>query len=324
MNKQGGLTQDLSTLKFDQPLIRIENLSVDFSSRLGSGKTRAVDQISLNLYRGETLGLVGESGSGKTTTGRAILRLQDLSGGLIELNGQDITTLKGSKLRSIRRHMQFIQQNPYASLNPRMTIGDSIAEPLKVHHLFEKDEEKKQIGALLEGVGLDSDMQSRFPHAFSGGQRQRIVIARALAVKPDFVVCDEPVSALDVRTQAQVIGLLTSLQKALHLTYLFIAHDLAVVRQIADRVAVMYSGQILEIGPADEIYDNPRHDYTKALLHAVPIPNPQKQKERMKLDGFNIDFSSPEILKRNKAISAEEVMYEVSPGHWVSRKFSLK
>src|SRR3954465_4384358 len=262
-------------------LVRLEDVKVHFPIKSGVlvdrhvGDIKAVDGVTLEVGRGETLGLVGESGCGKSTLGRAILRLYDITEGKIIFDGQDVTKLKESDLRELRRRMQVIFQDPYASLNPRHSVGRMIAEPLKVHGLASGKQASARVRELLQTVGLPADAASRFPHEFSGGQRQRIGIARALAVNPDFIVCDEPVSALDVSIQAQIINLLEELQEEFSLTYLFIAHDLAVVRHISDRIAVMYLGSIVEVSPAEDLYDNPLHPYTISLLSAVPIPDPK-------------------------------------------------
>lgn len=245
---------------------------------------RAVEDVSFDIYPGETLGLVGESGSGKSTTGRAILRRVPAAGGRIFFKGRDITQIEPANLRPLRRNMQLVFQDPYASLNPRMRIFDIVAEPLVVHGLARSTKDAMgKVSELLERVGLPPDAGSRYPHAFSGGQRQRVGIARALALSPEFIVADEPVSALDVSIRAQIINLMQDLQADLGLTYLFIAHDLAVVRHISRRIAIMYAGKIVELAGRDEIYDNPLHPYTKALLSAVPVPDPKVQRSRKRI-----------------------------------------
>jgi oligopeptide transport system ATP-binding protein len=290
---------------------------------------KAVDKVSFGIKSGETLGLVGESGCGKTTIGRCILRLYDLTDGKIYFNGEDTTVLEGERLRKIRRDMQLIFQDPYASLDPRMTVGDIIGEPLLVHNLVKGNEYKEQAKEMMKLVELDSNMSNRYPHEFSGGQRQRIGIARALATRPKFIVCDEPVSALDVSIQAQVIKLLTRLKEELNLTYLFIAHDLSVVRYISDRVAVMYLGKIMEITDSAALYAKPLHPYTQALLSAVPIPNPEvdRQRSRILLPG---DVPSPLLpptgcrfhtrcrLAIPKCKEEEPQLRDVGNEHWVA------
>ncbi len=268
--------------------IEIENLTMYFPVLAGVMRkkvadVRAVDGISFYIKKGETLGLVGESGCGKTTTGRCILQLYQVTGGRVVFNGTELTKLKGEDLRRMRRNMQLIFQDPYASLNPRMTAGDIIGEPLLSHGLAKGQQYKDQVAELFRMVELEPRMTVRFPHEFSGGQRQRIGIARALALRPSFIVCDEPVSALDVSIQAQVIMLLMRLREEFGLTYLFIAHDLSVVRHISDRVAVMYLGKLMEITSSDELYANPVHPYTQALLSAVPIPDPVVDRERQRI-----------------------------------------
>ncbi|MFC2072568.1 ABC transporter ATP-binding protein [Chloroflexota bacterium] len=282
----------------DNVLVEVENLVMWFPVFAGVLRKRvadvkAIDGISFYIKKGETLGLVGESGCGKTTTGRCILRLYESTSGKVFFETADITKLKGRALRHMRRNMQLIFQDPYASLNPRMTAGDIIGEPLLVHNLVKRGKElNEQVDELFRMVELEPRMAIRYPHEFSGGQRQRIGIARALAVRPSLIVCDEPVSALDVSIQTQVITLLMRLREEFNLTYLFIAHDLSVVRHISDRVAVMYLGKIMEITDSDEIYDNPLNPYTQALLSAVPIPDPvvDRQRKRILLTG---DVPSP-------------------------------
>ena len=247
------------------------------------GSIRAVDDVSFSIDRGETLGLVGESGSGKTTTGRAIVRVNRPQSGTIRLDGEDLLALEGSDLRRRRRRFQMVFQDPYSSLDPRQTVAEIIGEPLQIHGLPADGDRRRRIGELLSLVNLDPVFANRYPHEFSGGQRQRIGIARAMAVEPDLIVCDEPVSALDVSVQAQVINLLERLQRSLGLTYLFIAHDLSVVRHIADRVAVMYLGRIVEIAPVDDLFAGPRHPYTVALLSAVPVPDAEREQRRRRI-----------------------------------------
>ncbi len=278
----------------DDVILEVTNLKMHFPvssgflSRKPLGYVKAVDDVSFTVSRGETLGLVGESGCGKTTTGRCILQLYKPTAGQVKFNGQELTELGTKDMRLMRREMQVIFQDPYSSLNPRMTAGNIIGEPLIVHGLVRgKDEYREKVAELLVNVGLNPYMADRFPHEFSGGQRQRIGVARALSVSPSFIVADEPVSALDVSIQAQIINLLEDLQEQFNLTYLFIAHDLSVVRHISDRVGVMYLGHLVEMAERNEIYRNPIHPYTKALLSAVPIPDPvlDSQRERVLLTG---------------------------------------
>ncbi len=279
-------------------LVEVENLYMYFPVLAGVmrrkvGDVKAIDGVSFQIRKGETLGLVGESGCGKTTTGRCILQLYKITDGRITFNGKDVTKMKGNTLRHVRKDMQLIFQDPYASLDPRMNAGSLIGEPMLVHNLVKKGKEyNEQVAELLRLVQLEPYMADRYPHEFSGGQRQRVGIARALATRPELIICDEPVSALDVSIQTQIITLLIRLREEMNLTYLFIAHDLSVVRHISDRVAVMYLGKIMEITNSDELYDNPLHPYTQALLSAVPIPDPQvdRQRKRVLLTG---DVPSP-------------------------------
>ena len=276
-------------------LVEVRNLKKYFPITSGifssvSGHVRAVDGVSLSIRNGETLGLVGESGCGKTTTGRAILRLIEPTEGQVRFDGIDVLRLSRKGLRAIRRQMQIIFQDPYSSLNPRMTVGGMLSEALKIHKLARGKVLRARVSELLETVGLRPDYARRYPHEFSGGQRQRIGIARALAVNPRFIVADEPVSALDVSIQAQIINLLQDLQARLGLTYLFVAHDLSVVRHISDRVAVMYLGRIVEIADSQRLYTDPQHPYTRALLSAIPIPDPLRRPSRTVLPG---DVPSP-------------------------------
>jgi oligopeptide transport system ATP-binding protein len=324
------------TQQGDHVLIEVKNLKMYFPVTSGIlvqrtvGYIKAVDDVSFFVRRGETLGLVGESGCGKTTTGRCILQLYRPTAGTIRFDDKDLCSMTGRELRGIRRQMQVIFQDPYSSLDPRMTAGDIIGEPLIVHGLSrDRREYRERVAELLSLVGLNTYMADRFPHEFSGGQRQRIGVARALAVNPQFIVCDEPVSALDVSIQAQIINLLEALQEKFDLTYLFIAHDLSVVRHISDRVAVMYLGHIVEIAERNEIYANPLHPYTKALLSAVPIPDPiiDAQRERILLTG---EVPSPLNPPRGcvfhprcgmATAECQEVipeLREVQTGHWVA------
>jgi len=269
-------------------LMRIRNLVKHFPVKIGAygekaAVVHAVDDVSFDIFRGETLGLVGESGCGKSTTGFSLLQLYRPSSGSIEYEGTDLVRLKEKELRPIRKRIQIVFQDPYSTLNPRMTIGEAIAEPIKVHELLPTKEIPARVSKLLTDVGLDPNVGNRYPHEFSGGQRQRICIARALASEPEFVVCDEPISALDVSIQAQIVNLLMDIQEKYKLTYLFIAHDLAVVRHISDRVVVMYLGKIMEIATKDDLFGNPRHPYTKALLTAVPEPDPDRELQRKRI-----------------------------------------
>ena len=278
-------------------ILRVDGLSMYFPIfegllRKQVGEVKAVDDVSFTINRGETLGLVGESGCGKSTTGRTILKLYQPTAGRIELEGRDITDLSGDDLRQTRPHMQMIFQDPQACLNPRMTVGSIIAEPLDEHTKLKRRQKRERVRELLNSVGMNPDFENRYPHEFSGGQRQRIGIARALALEPKLIICDEPIAALDVSIQAQVVNLLEDLQKTHNLTYLFISHDLSMVRHIADRIAVMYLGKLVELAPRDRLYAMPRHPYTRALLSAVPEPDPAREatRERIILQG---DVPSP-------------------------------
>ena len=273
-------------------VLKVENLKVHFPVKGGlftkKQVVKAVDGVSFEIYPRETFGLVGESGCGKSTTGRAIVKLYEPTSGTVYYHGEDVTKSKGSHLAEFRRNVQRIFQDPYASLNPRMTVGEIIREPMDIHHIFNTKEEREQrVRELLDIVGLKPDHIRRYPHEFSGGQRQRIGIARTLALNPQFIVCDEPISALDVSIQAQVINLLEHIQKEMGISYLFIAHDLSMVKHISDRIGVMYLGNLVEIGDSDDVYHRPLHPYTQALLSAVPIPDPRvaREKKRIVLEG---------------------------------------
>ena len=273
-------------------VLKVENLKVHFPVKGGlftkKQVVKAVDGVSFEIYPRETFGLVGESGCGKSTTGRAIVKLYEPTSGTVYYHGEDVTKIKGSHLAEFRRNVQMIFQDPYASLNPRMTVGEIIREPMDIHHIFNTKEEREQrVRELLDIVGLKPDHIRRYPHEFSGGQRQRIGIARTLALNPQFIVCDEPISALDVSIQAQVINLLEHIQKEMGIYYLFIVHDLSMVKHISDRIGVMYLGNLVEIGDSDDVYHRPLHPYTQALLSAVPIPDPRvaREKKRIVLEG---------------------------------------
>jgi oligopeptide transport system ATP-binding protein len=315
-----------------ETLLEVKNLKKHFPIKGGIlsktiGYVYAVDDVSFTLHRGETLGLVGESGCGKSTTGRTILRLIEPTAGAIEFEGQNITELDKGDMRALRREMQIIFQDPYASLNPRMTVGSIIGEPLEIHKIAKGAEKEDQVASLLQKVGLRAEDMRKYPHEFSGGQRQRIGIARALGLNPKLIVCDEPVSALDVSIQAQVINLLGDLQEEFGLSYLFIAHNLNVVEHISNRVAVMYLGKIVELASDEALYNNPQHPYTEALLSAVPIPDPTAQKKRIILEG---DVPSPinppsGCHFHTRCPYKEKICEEIEPefkdiggGHWVA------
>jgi oligopeptide transport system ATP-binding protein len=296
------------------------------------GAVKAVDGISFDVYKGETLGVVGESGCGKSTAGRTVLQLYKPTSGSVVFEGQELTTLPSGELRRMRKKMQMIFQDPFASLNPRMSVGNIVSEPLRIHNVYSnKAELAEYVESLLERVGLNPYYVNRYPHEFSGGQRQRIGIARALALRPTFIVADEPISALDVSIQAQVVNLLEDLQEEFNLTYLFIAHDLSMVRHICDRVAVMYLGKIVEIGPTDDVYDNPLHPYTQALLSAVPVPDPLVEKNRLRVIlsgdvpsparppiGCNFNTRCPVSIAGACFQEPDPELVEITPGHWVA------
>ena len=279
------------------PLLEVRHLVKEFSRRRGLfGATtmmRAVDDVSFTIAKGETFGLVGESGSGKTTTGRCILRLVEPTSGDVIFDGRHVLELRRGDMRRARRHMQIVFQDPYSSLNPRMRVGDIVEEPLVIHRLGSKKERRARVAQLFELVGLDPDHLRRYPSEFSGGQRQRIGLARALALNPSFIIADEPVSALDVSVQAQVVNLLMDLQQRLQLTYLFIAHDLRLVEHICTRVAVMYRGRIVEMGETAKLFAAPQHPYTRALLSAIPVPDPDARRQRLVLDPGSFDRDAP-------------------------------
>lgn len=297
------------------------------------GAVKAVDGVDFDVYRGETLGLVGESGSGKSTTGRAILQLERATAGSVTFEGVELTTLAPEPMRKLRPRMQMVFQDPHASLNPRMTVGSIIAEPLREHGTAKGDEQRQRVEELLSLVGLEPKHANRYPHEFSGGQRQRIGIARAIALNPDFIVCDEPIAALDVSIQAQVVNLMENLQDVLGLTYLFISHDLSMIRHIADRVAVMYLGKIMELATVADMYASPKHPYTQALLSAVPVPDPEVEENRRRviLEG---DIPSPAnpppgcVFSTRCPIAQEKCRVEVpefrelGPGRWVACHFA--
>ena len=319
-----------------QPLVQVENLTKHFPVFRGIviqrkvGAVRAVDGISFTIQRGETLGLVGESGCGKTTAGRTLLGLYPATAGVVTIDGRDVRSAKGRELLAIRRTAQMIFQDPYASLNPRWTVHSIVSEPLRVHHLFKTEPERaERVQELMGLVGLSGRLINRFPHEFSGGQRQRIGVARALASDPKFIVCDEPISALDVSIQAQVVNLLEDLQDRLGLTYLFIAHDLSMVRHICDRVAVMYLGVMAEMADHNELYEHPLHPYTKALLSAVPVPDPKKDRARRRIilaGDVPSPINPPSGCRFHPRcpLADEQCSREVpqwrltAPGHWVA------
>lgn len=320
-------------------LLRVENLVKYFPISRGIiyqrtiGNVHAVDDVSFEIMRGETLGLVGESGCGKSTAGRTILQLYRPTSGHVYFEGHDLSVIKGEQLRKTRCRMQMIFQDPYACLNPRMTVEEIVAEPLLTHNIIRKKDTRDRVRELLQLVGLSEQLMDRYPHEFSGGQRQRVGVARALSLQPALVVCDEPISALDVSIQAQVVNLLEDLQDQMGLTYLFIAHDLSMVRHISDRVAVMYLGVIVELADRNDLYDSPLHPYTKALLSAVPIPDPvvEEKRSRTILEG---DVASPINpppgcrfntrcpIAQDECKRSRPVFREMAPGHWVACHFA--
>ncbi|HDI1468466.1 TPA: ATP-binding cassette domain-containing protein [Staphylococcus aureus] len=294
-------------MKNDEALLSIKNLKQYFNAGK-KNEVRAIENISFDIYKGETLGLVGESGCGKSTTGKSIIKLNDITSGEILYEGIDIQKIRKRKdLLKFNKKIQMIFQDPYASLNPRLKVMDIVAEGIDIHHLAtDKRDRKKRVYDLLETVGLSKEHANRYPHEFSGGQRQRIGIARALAVEPEFIIADEPISALDVSIQAQVVNLLLKLQRERGITFLFIAHDLSMVKYISDRIAVMHFGKIVEIGPAEEIYQNPLHDYTKSLLSAIPQPDPESERSRKRFS--YIDDEANNHLRQ---------LHEIRPNHFV-------
>ncbi|HEA4035553.1 TPA: ATP-binding cassette domain-containing protein [Staphylococcus aureus] len=294
-------------MKNDEVLLSIKNLKQYFNAGK-KNEVRAIENISFDIYKGETLGLVGESGCGKSTTGKSIIKLNDITSGEILYEGIDIQNIRKRKdLLKFNKKIQMIFQDPYASLNPRLKVMDIVAEGIDIHHLAtDKRDRKKRVYDLLETVGLSKEHANRYPHEFSGGQRQRIGIARALAVEPEFIIADEPISALDVSIQAQVVNLLLKLQRERGITFLFIAHDLSMVKYISDRIAVMHFGKIVEIGPAEEIYQNPLHDYTKSLLSAIPQPDPESERSRKRFS--YIDDEANNHLRQ---------LHEIRPNHFV-------
>ena len=329
---------DAMSVPSDDALVSVKDVKKHFPIMKGVfrrqvGAVRAVDGITFDIFRGETLGLVGESGSGKSTAGRTVLRLEEATEGSIDFEGNDLATMSASNLRKLRPRMQMVFQNPHSSLNPRMTVASIIGEPLVEHGSMNKDERRKRIEDLLELVGLDPTHANRYPHEFSGGQRQRIGIARAIALEPDFIVCDEPIAALDVSIQAQVVNLLERIQDELGLAYLFISHDMSMVRHIADRVAVMYLGRIVELAPVDQLYESPKHPYTRALHSAVPVPDPVVESTRVRviLEG---DIPSPANppggcpfhtrcpVARDRCSTDVPDSREIEPGHFVACHFA--
>lgn len=308
-------------------LVNVRHLVKHFPVEGSDDVVRAVDDVSFEILQGETLGLVGESGCGKSTVGRCLLRLIEPTAGQIDFDGRNVRSLNKTDLRELRREMQIVFQDPYASLNPRMKVGDIVGEPLVIHKIGTKNERRQRVGELLRRVGLDPDYRERYPHEFSGGQRQRIGVARTLALNPKLIVADEPVSALDVSVQAQVVNLLQDLQKEFGLTYLFISHGLAVVEHISTRVAVMYLGRIVEIASAANLYLRPLHPYTQALLSAIPVPDPKRKRERIVLQGdvptpmnppSGCRFRTRCPIAIDECARIDPELHELSPGHRVA------
>ena len=331
-------TVAVQTAPSAEDLLVVRNLKKYFPIKRGVfqrtvGYVQAVDNVSFTVKRGETLGLVGESGCGKSTTGKAILQLDRPTAGEVYVDGEDLVKLKGEKLRLMRRRMQIIFQDPFSSLNPRMNVGQIVGEPLEVHGVAKGKEKEERVKELLRIVGLNPQFMTRFPHEFSGGQRQRIGIARAIALNPSFIVCDEPIAALDVSIQAQIVNLLKDLQAKFGLTYLFIAHDLSMVRHISDRVAVMYLGRIVEIADWRAIYDDPRHPYTQSLLSAIPIPDPaiEAKRQRIILEGDVPSAANPPKgcrfntrcpVRQERCYSDDPQLREITSGHWAACHFA--
>lgn len=321
----------------DDIILNVENLKMYFPIYRGVfkrhvGDVKAVDDVSFFVRRGETLGLVGESGCGKTTTGRAIIRLYNPTAGKVVFNGKDMATLRGDELRQMRQKMQMIFQDPYASLNPRHSVLRIISEGLTVHRLIPRNERKDRVAELMQLVGLHPSLMSRYPHEFSGGQRQRIGIARALALNPEMIICDEPISALDVSIQAQVVNLLEDLQEQFNLTYIFIAHDLSMVRHISNRVAIMYLGKIVELGEREDVFTNPYHPYTQALLSAVPVPDPvvEENRQRILLEGDLPSPANPPVgcnfntrcpIAKDICFQEDPPYQEITPDHFCACHF---